>query len=361
VGHSLVRAPSRAVAAPAPRLTQLVSCAGCAAKIPIQTLQEILGALPAPPRSPRLLVGPETWDDAGVYRVSASLALVQTVDFFTPMVDDPYDFGAVAAANAVSDVYAMGGIPRTALSILCFPAEGGDPEILRSIVRGGSETLRRAGVLILGGHSVRDAEMKFGYAITGEIHPKRVVTNAGAKRGDLLVLTKAIGTGLLATALKRELLPPASLKALTKQMTTLNAAAAKAMVAVGVDAATDVTGFGLLGHARNIARASRASIRIWSHAVPFLPGALAFAAQGVSSAGLHANREALEPHVTWDGDVAEPVRRALVDPQTSGGLLMAVPPSRADRLLGRLRRAKVAAAVVGEVLVPGPRALEVTG
>ena len=347
-------------AAEAPRLTQLVQCAGCAAKIPIQVLQEILGALPAPPRSPRLLIGPETWDDAGVYKMSATLALVQTVDFFTPMVDDPYDFGAIAAANAVSDVYAMGGSPKLALSILCFPAETGNPAVLRQIVRGGADTLRRAGVLILGGHSVRDPEIKFGYAVTGEVHPKRVVSNAGAKKGDLLVLTKPIGVGILATALKRELLSRPLLQAMTRQMKTLNRAASEAMVASGVHAATDVTGFGLLGHARNVARASKNTIRIWSSAVPLLPGVLELAAQGATSSGLHSNREAIDPDVAWAGGIPEPLRLALVDPQTSGGLLIAVPSSKTEALHRRLKRSKCSAAVVGEVLAPGRRALEVT-
>ena len=350
----------RVTTAEAPRLTQQVACAGCAAKIPIQVLEHVLGALPKPPRSPRLLVGPETWDDAGVYRISPTLAVVQTVDFFTPMVDDPYDFGAIAAANAVSDVYAMGGTPKLALSILCFPADTGDPNVLREIVRGGADILREAGILVLGGHSVRDPEIKFGYAVTGEVHPKRVVTNAGAKSGDLLVLTKPIGVGILATALKRGRLDPASLRAMTRQMTTLNRAAAEAMRAVGARAATDVTGFGLLGHARNVARASAKTIRIWSRAVPFLPHTLDLAAEGVVSNGLIANREALDPHVSWNEGVPEPVRRALVDPQTSGGLLIAVPPSRADRLLARLARARVKGAVVGEVLPKRPHALEVT-
>lgn len=341
------------------RLTQQVSCSGCAAKIPIQTLETILGSLPAAPRSPRLLVGPETWDDAGVYRLSASVALVQTVDFFTPMVDDPYDFGAVAAANALSDVYAMGGAPKLALSILCFPAEHPDPSILRDIVRGGADMLRRAGVLLLGGHSVRDEEIKFGYAVTGEVHPKRIFTNAGAKRGDLLLLTKPIGTGLLATALKRGLLSDRGLRSLTQSMTTLNRAACDAMIAVGAHAATDVTGFGLLGHARNIARASRKSLRIWSGQVPLLPGALEFAGQGVASSGLLSNRSALEPDVVWSGGVTEALRRALVDPQTSGGLLIAVAPPRADTLLRRLSRVRVKAAVIGEVLAPGRHAIEV--
>ncbi len=341
------------------RLTQQVACAGCAAKIPIQVLETVLGALPAPPRSPRLLVGPETWDDAGVYRISSTLALVQTVDFFTPMVDDPFDFGGVAAANALSDVYAMGGVPKLALSVLCYP-EAGDPGVLRDIVRGGAAVLREAKVLVLGGHSVRDPEIKFGFAVTGEVHPKRVVTNAGARAGDVLVLTKPIGVGILATALKRGLLSAPLLRAMTAQMKSLNREASAAMLAVSVHAATDVTGFGLLGHARNVARASRKTIRIWSRAVPFLPSTLDLAAQGVVSSGLKANREALDPHVTWDEGVPEPVRLALVDPQTSGGLLISVAPARVDRLLARLNRAKVRGAVVGEVLARGPRALEVT-
>jgi selenide,water dikinase len=346
-------------ASAAPRLTQEVSCAGCAAKIPIQVLQRILGSLPPPPRSPRLLVGPETWDDAGVYRLSATLALVQTVDFFTPMVDDPYDFGAIAAANAVSDVYAMGGTPKLALSILCYPAEGGDPAVLRDIVRGGADTLRGAGVLILGGHSVRDPEMKFGYAVTGEVHPKRIVTNATARRGDLLVLTKPIGTGILATALKRGALSRPALLRMTRTMTTLNREASAAMRASGASAATDVTGFGLLGHARNVARASRKTLRIWSQAVPLFPETLDLAARGYTSAGLKSNREAVEPDVAWGEDVPEPVRLALVDPQTSGGLLIAVAPSRADSLMRRLARARQRGAIIGEVLSRGRVPLEV--
>ena len=348
------------VAASTPRLTQQVACAGCAAKIPIQVLTEILGSLPAQPRSSRLLVGPETWDDAGVYRVNAKLALVQTVDFFTPMVDNPYDFGAIAAANAVSDVYAMGGVPKTALSILCFPGDGGDPGVLRDIVRGGADLLRRAGVLVLGGHSVRDPEIKFGYAVTGEVHPKKVVTNAGARKGDLLILTKPLGVGILATALKRELLPAPLLATMTRQMKTLNQAAAAAMTSSGVHAATDVTGFGLLGHARNLARASRKTIRIWSSAVPVLPGALEFAAQDVVSAGLKSNRESIDPDVAWDEAVPEPLRRVFVDPQTSGGLLIAIPSSRTEALLRRLKRSRVAASVVGEVAAKGARMIEVT-
>jgi selenide,water dikinase len=305
-----------------------------------------------------VLVGPDTWDDAGVYKISPKLALVQTVDFLTPVVNDPQDYGRIAAANALSDVYAMGGKPVSALSIVCYP-EGGDLEILRLMLKGGAETLRRAGVALLGGHSVRDREIKFGFAVTGEIHPKRVVANAGAKKGDLLVLTKPLGIGILATALKRRLLPKATLALATRQMMQLNEAAAMAMRAEHATAATDISGFGLLGHALNIARASKKTIRIWSRAVPLLPGVLEFAASGVTPAGLHANAAYLAPETRYDEGVPEPLRMAFADPQTSGGLLIAVAPSRVKTLLGRLKRARIRAAVIGEVLARGAAPLEV--
>ena len=294
-----------------------------------------------------------------MYRISPRLALVQTVDFITPVVNDPYDYGRIAAANSISDVYAMGGKPVAALSIVAFP-EGGDLTILRRMIQGGAAALRSAGVALLGGHSVRDREIKFGFAVTGEIHPKRVITNSGAKRGDLLVLTKPLGIGILATALKRRLLPETTLRIITRQMTELNRAAADAMRAAGASAATDITGFGLLGHALNIARASRATIRIWSRAVPLLPGVLAFAAQGVTPGGLAANRAYLDPETRYDDGVPEPLRAALVDPQTSGGLLIAIGARRADGLMRRLKQGRVRAEVIGEVLARGPRAIEVT-
>ena len=319
----------------------------------------MLGGLPAPKRNRNVLVGPETWDDAGVYRLTPSLALVQTVDFITPVVNDPYEYGRIAAANSLSDVYAMGGTPVSALSIVGFP-EGGDLTILREMIRGGAETLRRAEVALLGGHSVRDREIKFGFAVTGHVHPKRVITNQGARKGDLLVLTKPLGTGVLATALKRRLLDDATLRVITKQMTTLNRDAAEAMQAVHASAATDVTGFGLLGHALNVARASRVTIRVWSGAVPVLPGVLAFAAQGVAPGGLQANAAYLAPETRYDEAVPAALRAALVDPQTSGGLLIVAGPPRVKDLMARLRRARVKAAVIGEVLPRGARALEVT-
>jgi selenide,water dikinase len=339
------------------RLTEQVSCAGCAAKLSPIDLKGVLSVLEGP-KPKGVLVGPSTWDDAGVFQISPTRALVQTVDFFTPMVNDPFQFGRIAATNALSDVYAMGGTPTTALSIVCFP-ETGDMSILREIIRGGAETLKRARVALMGGHSVRDKEIKFGFAITGEVHPKRIVSNAGATRGDILILTKPLGVGILATALKQRLLSEKQIRAMTEQMTTLNRAAGEAMQAVGVSAATDVTGFGLLGHALNVARASKKTIRIWSTAVPILPGVVSFAERDIVPGGLITNAAYAAPHVTFDEDVPEALRKVFVDPQTSGGLLIAVRPSRGTALLRRLARAKVPAAVIGEVLPRSKRPLEV--
>lgn len=316
-----------------------------------EDLKNVLRGLPRPPRGSRVLVGPDTWDDAGVFKIAPRLALVQTVDFITPVLNDPYDYGRVAAANAVSDVYAMGGTPQSALSVVCFP-EKEDPTILREMLRGGAAMLKKARVSLLGGHTVRDPEIKFGFAVTGTVDPRRVVTNAGAKAGDLVVLTKPLGTGILATALKRRLLADADLARLTKHLTTLNREAAAAMTAEGATSATDVTGFGLLGHALNVARASKKSIAIWSGSVPMLEAAPGFVSQGVWAAGLESNLRYLTPDVDWEEGVGEITRRLLADPQTSGGLLITIAPSRVNALLKRLRRARVRAAVVGEV---GPR------
>ncbi len=286
------------------------------------------------------------------------LAIAQTVDFITPVVDDPFDYGAIAAANSLSDIYAMGATPTVALSIICFPSDTGDLNVLREIVRGGAAKLKEAGVTLLGGHSVRDPEIKFGYAVTGEVDPRRIVAIGGARPGDLLVLTKPVGTGILATALKRGVLPPNALKAMTAQMKLLNRAASEAMPGVA-HAATDVTGFGLLGHARNMARASRMTLRIWSGAVPFLPGALELVAGGIASAGLKSNRDGMSREVAFSEGVPEPVREALFDPQTSGGLLMAIPASRLDAFVKKLRRSRIVATVIGEVRPRGRRPLEV--
>lgn len=339
------------------RLTSTVECAGCAAKIAPGDLKHLIERRRGSKSSPRVLVGPETWDDAGVYKLSATEALVQTVDFFTPIVDSPRDFGAIAAANAVSDVYAMGGIPETALCILAAPVEELPAGVVGEIIRGGEEVMREAGVAILGGHSIRDKELKFGYAVTGRIHPKKVVTNAGARAGDVLVLTKPLGTGVLTTALKRQLLGAADLKRVTAQMRRLNAGAARAMVRTGVHAATDVTGFGLLGHARNVAAASKVTLEFDSARVPLLPGIEDFLLAGCYPGGLVKNAAFLAPFVEFKAHVPEVLRKAVVDPQTSGGLLIAVPAARLGKLLAELKREKTPAFVVGRALPRSRRAL----
>jgi len=304
---------------------------------------------------PDVLVGIETLDDAGVYRLGPELALIQTVDFFTPVVDDPYLFGQIAAANALSDVYAMGGDPLTAMNIVCFPTRTGDPEVLAAILRGGLDKLKEAGVVLLGGHSVEDPEPKYGLAVTGICHPERVITNAGARPGDLLVLTKPLGTGVITTALKAACAPPEAFRAAAETMAALNRDASLAMREVGVHACTDITGFGLLGHALEMARASGVALRFAAGAVPLLPFARDLAAQGFVPGGAYANRQHLAGHVTFDPGVPEELQMLLYDPQTSGGLLMAVATERLAALLEALRQRNVAAAVIGRAEEGAPR------
>ena len=301
-----------------------------------------------------MLVDQRTGDDAGVFRLDEKTALVQTVDFFTPVVDDPHAFGAIAAANALSDVYAMGGRPLTALSIAAFPERDFPVEWAQAIVRGGSETLARAGCALLGGHSVRDPEIKFGYAVTGLVDPARMLTNAAGKPGQALVLTKPLGTGVIATALKAGKAPEASVLASTESMKQLNREAAEAALAHGVEAATDVTGFGLAGHAAGIARESGLTLEIELKSLPLLAGALELAEQ-FQAAGLEANRQAFEPRVEYGGR-AEPARQALLyDPQTSGGLLLLVPEAEVPALVARVAGARV----IGCTRSAGPRPLVV--
>jgi selenide,water dikinase len=279
---------------------------------------------------PDVLVGFDTRDDAGVYRVSPDLALVQTVDFFTPIVDDPYTFGAIAAANSLSDVFAMGGRPLSALSILCYPGKG-DIDVLREILRGGEDKMREADCVILGGHSVSDDEIKFGYAVTGTIHPNRILTNAGAKAGDVLVLTKRLGTGIISTALKREIASEEHVSAAIESMLTLNRAPT---VAHGC---TDVTGFGLLGHAREMALASRITIEIEAERVPVLPGALEYARAGAVPGGTGNNREFVASCVEMERQLPPEMEALLYDPQTSGGLLIATSdPEPGATVIGRV-------------------------
>jgi selenide,water dikinase len=284
--------------------------------------------------------------------VSDDLALVQTVDFFAPIVDDPYLFGQIAAANALSDVYAMGGEPLTALNIVGFPSGKLPMEVLSDILRGGQDKVHEAGALVVGGHSIIDEELKFGLAVTGRAHPKHILSNANAVVGDRLVLTKPLGTGLLATAAKRNDLGSAERDALYASMTALNADASRAALAVGVRCATDITGFGLLGHARHIAAASRVTIRIRLRDVPALPGAREAWRRGLRIGGAERNMEYLEPLVAWN-DASEEDRALLVDPQTSGGMLVAVPADRVAEYLSRVPNA----VEIGEVVAAGEQGL----
>lgn len=311
---------------------------------------------------PNVLVGFDTYDDAGVYRLTDELAVVQTVDIVTPIADDPYVFGQIAAANSISDVYAMGGRPLSALSIVCFPAKE-DVEILGQILRGGLEKMNEAGCTIVGGHSIRDDELKFGYAVTGVIHPGRVWRNKGAREGDVLLLTKALGTGVIATALKQGQAPAEAVAAALDSMTRLNRAAAEALheAAAGADAATrkdagpihavtDITGFGLLGHAREMAAASEVSFEIDSKKIEFMPGAAEAARGGFRAGGLKNNREFLECCVEFEPGVTTEIRDLLFDPQTSGGLLVSIAPEAADAALAALARRGVRARAIGRVM-----------
>jgi selenide,water dikinase len=287
---------------------------------------------------PRILVDAVTRDDAAVFRLSAERAIVATVDFFTPIVDDPYDFGRIAAANALSDVYAMGGTPLFALNLVGWPRNQLPYDVLGEVLRGGGDVARAAGAFVLGGHSIDDPEPKYGMAVVGEVHPDRVVTNAGARPGDVLVLTKAIGTGVLATALKRDLLSEADLAPAVVAMTALNAAAARIMVAVGVHAATDVTGFGLLGHLHSLLEASGVSGEVAARAVVLLPRAREMAERGAIPGGTERNLASLQEAVTFDAGVSQVDRVLLCDAQTSGGLLMAVPPDHVAALADAFAR-----------------------
>ncbi len=307
----------------------------------------MLGKLPRV-KNEKVLVGFDTSDDAGVYKLSEDLALVQTVDFFTPIVDDPYLFGQIAAANSLSDVYAMGGTPISALSITAFPAKG-DPEVLACIMIGGMEKMGEAGCVLLGGHSIGDEEIKFGYAVTGAIHPGRVLTNSGAKAGDALVLTKRIGTGVITTALKRGIAREEHVDAAVASMLLLNRAAGEIMSRYPVHGCTDITGFGLLGHAREMAAGSGTTLEIDHTKVEFLPGALEYSAQGAIPGGLKNNREFVSCAVDYTVKVATEADDLLYDPQTSGGLLIALPAERGAELARELAAAGIPARLIGSV------------
>jgi selenide,water dikinase len=325
-------------------------------------LDSVLRRLPRP-TDPNVLVGFDTNDDAGVYLLSPEMALVQTVDFFTPIVDDPHTFGQIAAANALSDVYAMGGKPVSALSIVGFP-DNGAPEILEQIIRGGLSKMAEAKCSVIGGHSIRNDDIQFGYAVTGIINPNRVWRNVGARTGDTLLLTKAIGTGVLSTALKKDRIAPAFLAAAIASMTELNRAASEALqgmqgpaeVASPIHAVTDVTGFGLLGHAREMALGDSArgiesaSLEIDHPAIPYLPGAVEAAREGFLPGGLKNNRDFIGDCVSFAESVPQEYRDLLFDPQTSGGLLMAISPKSAEAAISALNRHGVSARRIGKVI-----------
>ena len=308
--------------------------------------------LPIPLDNPDVLVGLETGDDAAVYRLRPDLALVVTTDFFTPVVDDAYTFGAIAAANALSDVYAMGGTPLMAVNLVAFPIKELPASVLTEILRGGLDKVREAGIDVLGGHSIDDHEPKYGLAVTGTVHPDRVIRNRGGRPGDRLVLTKALGTGIITTAIKHQVAAPDSEAAAIQGMLRLNRDAAEAMASVEVHAATDVTGFGLLGHLHYLARASGLGARVDAAAVPMLPGAEALADAGEVPGGTRANERFLAARVRWPRSLTAARQTVLSDAQTSGGLLIAVEPNEADRLLDNLTRRGVAGHLIGE-LTPG--------
>jgi selenide,water dikinase len=342
-----------------PRLTSLSHGAGCACKIGAADLREIVRGLPRSD-DPALLVAVETADDAGVYRVSDELALVQTVDFFTPIVDDPYDFGRIAATNALSDVYAMGARPITALNLVAFSLERLGVDTMREILRGGADMAEEAGVAILGGHSIDDPEPKYGMAVTGVAHPERIVRNSTAAAGDVLFLTKPIGGGVVSTAAKRGTASPELVKRSTEVMTTLNARAAEAALAVGPSAMTDVTGFGLLGHLHELAEASAVAAELEAGAVPAIEGVRdLIAGADAISGGSRRNRAFAEPFTSFADAVAEPERALLCDAMTSGGLLVATAAGLADEMEEALRAAAPGCARIGRLVEGEPGLIRV--
>jgi selenide,water dikinase len=331
-----------------PLLTELVSCAGCASKLAAGDLASALRDLP-PQTDPGVLIDYRTSDDAGVYKWAGGPALVQTVDFFTPIVDDPFTYGQIAAANALSDVYAMGGEPLTALAIAAFPQDGLDRETIRAIFLGGLDKLKEAGAALLGGHTVRDPEVKFGYAITGAIDPDRVWSNAGARAGDCLIFTKRLGTGIVGTAIKNKRAPQALVDQAVTSMTTLNKTSARVLREFGdaVHACTDVTGFSLIGHSSEMAAASGVTVVLEASRLPLFDGVLGIAEQN-KSGGMNTNRAHFSPRLHANG-IAPEMIAVCFDPQTSGGLLASVDSERADVIVAALLDSGVRATIIGRI------------
>jgi selenide, water dikinase len=300
---------------------------------------------------PNLLVGMERVEDAGVYKLTEDLAIVQTVDFFTPIVDDPYMFGQIAVANSLSDVYAMGGKPITAMNIVCFPVQSMDIMILREILKGGLEKMREAEIVLLGGHSVDDEELKYGLSVTGTIHPNQVLRKEGSKPSNKLILTKRLGTGIISTAIKGEMASKPVIEKIIKSMSTLNRKASEEMMKIGVDACTDITGFGLLGHAAEMIENTEMGIIFYADRIPFFPEARELAGMGMVPGGLYRNRNFRKNMVSFEPGVDSFYADILFDPQTSGGLLLSVANSKAEKLLNALNTAGVDdAAIIGEVV-----------
>ncbi|MDO4493886.1 MAG: selenide, water dikinase SelD [Clostridia bacterium] len=339
------------------RLSHMTVASGCAAKLGPGTLSTVLKDLPNVP-NPDLMVGYDTSDDACVLRISDDLAIIQTCDFFTPMVDDPYTFGQIAATNALSDVYAMGGEPKLALSLLCVP-NCLPLSMVHELLRGGHDKAVEAGCTIAGGHSISDEEPKYGLSVTGFVHPDKMLRNVGARPGDVLVLTKALGVGILTTSMKVDLVSEEDRDNLLKSMTTLNALAARAAQKAGnVHACTDVTGFGLFGHGYEMASGSDVTIRLHADRLPILNGAEELAKLGMLPAGAYRNRDHVESHVYRDPAVALSRYDLCCDPQTSGGLLIALPPENAETLLRLLEDSPTPHAIVGEVVEKGAYDIE---
>jgi selenide,water dikinase len=331
------------------KLTSYSTKGGCGCKIGPADLSEVIKKLPPALPNPNLLVGIDTSDDAGVYKLSEELALVQTVDFFTPIVDDPYSFGQVAAANAISDIYAMGGRPLTALNIVAFPIRTLDKDVLADILRGAGDKMKEAGITLVGGHSIDDNEPKFGLAVTGLVHPQKIRTNAGAIPGDKLILTKPIGVGILTTSIKKDRLNEHEIERVTQVMATLNKMAAETMEPFEVHACTDVTGFGLIGHSLEMAKGSGVGIRLIANDVPLLPRVRELAEEGFVPGGTKNNFAHVQNSVTFPDTLDQIGQWILCDAVTSGGLLISVAGDQADELLDKLKLGGVEASMIGEI------------
>ncbi len=344
------------------KLMQLSKRCGCAGKFTPEELAEVLSNIEVKKeeRDPNLIVGFDKSDDAGVYKISEDLALVQTVDFFTPVANDPYTFGQIAAANALSDVYAMGGKPLTVLNLACFSATIG-AEILAEILKGGAAKIREAGATIAGGHTITDEEVKYGVSVTGIVHPKKVVTNSGAKEGDVLILTKPLGSGVLTTALKIDFITEEEFLEAAIVMSTLNKIASEEMQKTGVSSCTDITGFGFIGHAYEMASGSEIELEIYSKKIPIMNKVIDLIKEYCLPSGAYSNEKYFEKWVNFSDEISEQLRLALFDPQTSGGLLISVEESKANELLENInKRSQIKAEIIGKVVKKGSNGKAIT-